>query len=81
MVIINKTAASVLEGKHPHEKIHSCATLEMYHKTPIFILVDITQDTVKYSAKSFSGDSGPGGTDPEALQGWIIWGGLQKINY
>ena len=34
-VTINKTVASVLEGKHTSETIPSCATLETYEDTPI----------------------------------------------
>ena len=42
MGTINETVASILEGKHPSKIIPSCATLEMYEETPIFIPVDIT---------------------------------------
>ena len=45
--INNKTVVLVLSGKHPHENILSCATLEKYDKTPIFISVDITKEAVK----------------------------------
>ena len=40
--MINNTVTSVLEGKHPSEKISSCATLKMYKEMPIFIPFDIT---------------------------------------
>ena len=43
---INKTVASVLDGKHPSKTIPSCATLETYEKTPIFIPINITEDAV-----------------------------------
>ena len=43
---INKTVASVLEGKHPSKTIPSCDTLEMYEEMPIFIPVDIAEETV-----------------------------------
>ena len=42
----NKTVATVLEGKHPSDTIPSYATLETYEETPIFILVDITEEAV-----------------------------------
>ena len=44
---INKTVASVLEGKHPREKNSTCSMLEMYEETPIFITVKIMEDAVK----------------------------------
>ena len=43
---INKTITSVLEGKHPSKKIPSCATLETYEDTPMFIPVNITKEAV-----------------------------------
>ena len=67
-----KNVALVLEGKHPHKKIPSCATLEMYDEIPIFIPVDIMEDAVELVAQKLLGDSIPGGTDLEALQGWIL---------
>ena len=43
---INKTAISVLEGKDPSKTIPSCATLETYEETPIFVTVDITEESI-----------------------------------
>ena len=39
---------------------------------PIFIPVDITEEAVKLVAHKLLGSSGPGGTELEALQGWIL---------
>ena len=39
---------------------------------PIFIPVDITEEAVESVARKLSGSSGPGGTDYEALQGWLL---------
>ena len=72
MGIINKTVASVLEGGNPSETIPSCATLETYEETPIFIPDDNTEEAVESVARKISGSSGPGGTDSEALQGWFL---------
>ena len=44
---INEIVASVLEGKHTSKTIPSCATLEMYEETPIFIPVDITEESAE----------------------------------
>ena len=49
--------------------------LEAYNETPIFIPVDIIDDVVKSVARKLSGSLGPGGTDLEALQGWILKSG------
>ena len=61
--MINKTVASVLEGEHLSETVPSCAMLETYVETPIFITVDITEEAVESVARKLSGSSGPGGTD------------------
>ena len=70
--MINETVTSVLEGKHPSETIPSCATLEMYEETPILIPVNITEEAIESVAQKLSGSSGPGGTDSEALQVWLL---------
>ena len=38
----------------------------------IFIPVYITEDVVESAAQKLSGGSGPGYTDSEALQGWLL---------
>ena len=72
MGTINETVTLVLEGKHPHEEFSSCVTLETYEETPTFIPINITEEAVESVACKLSGASGPGGTDSEALQGWIM---------
>ena len=69
---IKETAASVLEGKRPSETFPSCATLETYNKTPIFIPVGIMEEAVEIVAQKRLEISGPGGTDSGALQGWLM---------
>ena len=69
---IDETVTSVLEGKHLSEIIPSCATLETYEETHIFIPVDITEEALESVARKLLGSSGPGGTDSEALQGWLL---------
>ena len=51
MGMINETAASVLEGKHPSKTIPSGATLETYKETLIFIPADITDEAVESVAQ------------------------------
>ena len=41
-------------------------------KMPIFIPMDITEDVVNLVAQKPSDNSGPGGTDSEDLQRWIL---------
>ena len=69
---ISETVASVLAGGNPHETIISCATLEMYKKTPIFIPTDITEYAVKLVAQKPSENYGLRSTESEALQGWLL---------
>ena len=59
-------------GKHPSKTIPSYPTLETYEETPILIPVDITEEAVESVARKLSGSSVPGGTDSEALQGWLM---------
>ena len=44
----------------------------MYDETPIFIPVNITEESVESVARKHSGIYGTGGTDSEALQEWIM---------
>ena len=39
---------------------------------PIFVPVGITEEAVESVARKLPGRSGPGGTDSEALQGWLL---------
>ena len=68
---INETIISVLEGEIL-AKISSCATLKTYEETPIFIPVNTTKEAVELVARKLLGSSGPGGTESEALHGWIL---------
>ena len=49
-----------------------CFTLEVYDETPIFSPVHIKEEVVESFMRKLSGSSGPGGTDSEALQGWLL---------
>ena len=69
---INETVTSFLEEKNPSETIPSCATLETYEDTTILIPVNITEESIESVARKISGRSVPGGTDSEALQGFIL---------
>ena len=44
----------------------------MYDETFIFILIDITEEAVEVVVWKYSGSSDLGGTDSEALQGWLL---------
>ena len=59
MGTINETAVSVLEGKHTSKTIPSYAALETYKETPIFILVDITEEAVESVAQKTFGELRP----------------------
>ena len=70
--MIKNTVASVLEGKHLHQKISSCAMLETYEETSIVIPVNITEKGFDSVARKILGASGTGGTGSEALQGKLL---------
>ena len=44
----------------------------MCEEMPIFILVKITEEAIESVAQTLLGSSGPGGTDSEAPQGWLL---------
>ena len=69
---INETVTLGLEEKNLSKKILSCATLETYEDTPIFIPVKILEEAVELVARKILGSSGPGGTDSESLQVWLL---------
>ena len=46
--------------------------LETYEKTPIFIPVNITEEAVESVARKLLRSPNTGGTDLEALKGWIL---------
>ena len=60
------------QGNYPVIHIYACAMLKTYEQTPIFIPVDITEEAVESAAQIFPGITGPGGTDLEALHGWLL---------
>ena len=64
---INKTVILVLEEKHPSETIPSCATIETYKETPIFIPIDMTEEAAESVARKLLKSSSPGGTESERL--------------
>ena len=70
--VMDKTVAKFMEVKNPPNRKPHCSTLEVYEETPIFILVDTTGDLVESVAQKLSGSAGPGGTDLEDLQGWLL---------
>ena len=53
---IKETVTSVLEGKYHRKTIPSCATLETYEVTPIFIPLDITDKSVELVAQKNVGE-------------------------
>ena len=46
--------------------------LEVYDKTPILVPMDIMDYVVELVAHELKGRSVPGGTDSEALQGYLL---------
>ena len=72
MVFIDKTVLGVLTGKYPPKRKPHRYMLESYGETTVFIPVDMTEDLVELVAWKFWGSAGPGGTDLEALQGWLL---------
>ena len=61
-----------MAGKNQTKKKTLVITLEAYKEMPVFIPVYITEEEVKSIAQKLLGKAGLGGTDLEALQGWLI---------
>ena len=78
--IVDETVTSVLVGEQPHETIPPCSALEVYEKTPIFFLVDIAEDVIELVMWKRLGSLGPGDTDSEYIQGWILKYGEDSKN-
>ena len=68
MGVMEETDETVLTEKHHPPR----STFEVYNKTLIFIPVDITDDVVESVARKCLGSPVPGGTDSEALHGWLL---------
>ena len=69
---INETVASVLEGNICKKIFFLCHMRNVQVNAYFFISVNIIKDTVKLVARKLWGDYVPGGTDSEALQGWLL---------
>ena len=55
---------------------------EVYEETPVFILMDITEDVVESVVHKLLGGSGLSGMDSEALQVWLLKFGYHgKTNF
>ena len=82
MGVTDKTVVEILAGKNPTERKPHFYTLEVYAEITIYIPVDIMGDVVKLVARKLLGISGHGGTDLEALQGWLLkLGDDRKTSY
>ena len=62
----------VLRSKHPEPRVPLAADFEAYDEVPDFVDVDITDDVVESVARKLSGSAGPGGTDSQHLQHWLL---------
>ena len=59
-------------GETPtQEKTHS-SKLEAYEVMPVFVTMNITEDSVKSVVRKLSESAGPAGTDLKYLQGWLL---------
>jgi hypothetical protein len=63
---------SVLESKYPDVQIPGADALTGYLFLPDFVDLNITEDTIKVTARRLSGGAGLGGTDAHALQQWLL---------
>ena len=72
MGTINETVTSFFEREKSSETIPSYDMLETYEKTPIFTTINIMEESVESVAQKFPVSTGPGGTDLDALQGWLL---------
>jgi hypothetical protein len=67
-----ETVQSVLESKHPDARTPGVDALANYPFLPDFVDLNITEDTIKVTARRLSGGAGLGGTDSHALQQWLL---------
>ena len=76
--MINETVVLIFKGKNHSKTIPLFGTLEIYEVTSIFIPVDIIGEAVESVARKLLGVSGPGGTNSEALQEWLLKFGYES---
>jgi hypothetical protein len=62
----------VLKSKHPDARILDASKLEDYEETPDFVDLDITEEVVKQIARRLFGSAGPGGSDAQSIQHWLL---------
>ncbi len=69
----------VLKSKHPAATDPDPSEMEDYEILPDFVDLDVTEDTVEQVARRLSGSAGPGGSDAQALQHWLLrFGGASQ---
>ena len=69
MGVMDENTALVLSGKHP---LPPPFYIGGVRQKSCFISMDITEDVVKLVTWKILGIWGPGGTDLESLQGWVL---------
>ena len=74
-----ETIFDVLKSKHPAARVPEASEMEDYDILPDFVDVDITEDIVEQVARRLSGSAGPGGSDAQAIQQWLLrFGGASQ---
>jgi hypothetical protein len=61
-----------LKAKHPDARVPDASELEDYEEVPDLVDLDITAEVVEKVARRLSGSAGPGGTDAQAIQHWLL---------
>ncbi len=67
-----ESVIDVLQSKHPDAQVPDAAELEDYETVPNFVDLDITKEVVEKVARRLSGSAGPGGSDAQSLQQWLL---------
>ncbi len=67
-----ESVIDVLRSKHPDARVPDASELEDYEVTPDFVDLDITEEVVEKVARRLSGSAGPGGSDAQSIQHWLL---------
>jgi hypothetical protein len=66
------TVLEALKEKHPEPRFPEPHDFEEYEEVPDFVKLDVTEEVVGQVAARMSGSAGPGGSDAQSVQHWLL---------
>jgi hypothetical protein len=66
------TVLEALIEKHPKPRVPALEDFEEYEVVPDFVVIDVTEEVVEQVSARLSGSAGPGGSDAQSVQHWML---------